>query len=423
MTIGVVEFLLSGMTDTSDNPLASGKVYTYAAGTTTPKATYVDSLGATPEANPVILDAYGRKQIFASGAYKFVIKTAANVTLYTFDNILFGNISDFGGTEATSLANGTARTSAATVGQLQDGAVTAGGTSSGAANVYAITLTPAITAYVAGMRLSFGAHQTNTAACTLNVNGVGAVGIKKKNSSSSIAPGDIQNGAVVEVIYDGTNWRMIDITEENAFTTIAAAGTTQGTATTLTARNVNITGTLHQGVILPASIPGDKYTILNGSSVPLCIYPPVGGSFQGFSANQFITLLASQSVILTTYASNIWLHQISAGVFQTNIAATGTTQGTGYQILYPTNNVVTTSVGQTAITLPHPHPGMQIMIMQHDTSDDVLLFPASGDTIGAGAANASISVKAVSGVLLYGVTNSAWQGYYFYVSAASIAIT
>jgi len=89
MALGVVEFLLAGFTDNSGNPLASGKVYTYKAGTTTDKAVYTDSAGATPETNPVILDSNGRKQVYASGSYKFVVKTSADVTLYTLDNLFF----------------------------------------------------------------------------------------------------------------------------------------------------------------------------------------------------------------------------------------------------------------------------------------------------------------------------------------------
>ncbi len=89
MTLSVVEFLLSGFTDNSDNALAGGKVYTYSPGTTTLKSTYTDKDGVTPEANPIILDSNGRKQVYASGAYKFVIKTSADVTLYTLDNLYF----------------------------------------------------------------------------------------------------------------------------------------------------------------------------------------------------------------------------------------------------------------------------------------------------------------------------------------------
>lgn len=91
----VVDILLAGVRDTSGNPLAGGLVYTYAAGTSTPKATYTD-LGNPPtaEANPIVLDSNGMKQVYAEGSYKFVIKTSAGATLYTFDNISFLAASD-----------------------------------------------------------------------------------------------------------------------------------------------------------------------------------------------------------------------------------------------------------------------------------------------------------------------------------------
>ena len=86
----VVEFLLAGFTNNSGQPLNGGKVYTYQAGTTTPKSVYTDNLAATPETNPVILDSNGRKKIYATGTYKFVIKDSSDTTLYTFDNLFFG---------------------------------------------------------------------------------------------------------------------------------------------------------------------------------------------------------------------------------------------------------------------------------------------------------------------------------------------
>lgn len=65
---------------------ALGLVYTYAAGTLTPKTTYTDSAGGTPNANPVVLDASGQASIWGTGSYKFVVKTAAGVTIDTQDN-------------------------------------------------------------------------------------------------------------------------------------------------------------------------------------------------------------------------------------------------------------------------------------------------------------------------------------------------
>ncbi len=69
-------------------PLASGKIFSYAAGTTTPLATYTDQGGLTQNANPVILDAYGEANIWlGTAAYKFVIKNSLDEVLKTIDNV------------------------------------------------------------------------------------------------------------------------------------------------------------------------------------------------------------------------------------------------------------------------------------------------------------------------------------------------
>ena len=74
--------------DANGAPLAGGKLYTYAAGTTTPLATYTTVSGATPNSNPVILDSAGRASVWLGGSsYKFVLKTSADVLSYTTDNI------------------------------------------------------------------------------------------------------------------------------------------------------------------------------------------------------------------------------------------------------------------------------------------------------------------------------------------------
>ena len=77
--------------DNNGLPLAGGLLYTYAAGTTTPLATYSDNTGATPNANPIVLDSAGRvagEVWLTNGSnYKFVLKTSAGVTVWTYDNI------------------------------------------------------------------------------------------------------------------------------------------------------------------------------------------------------------------------------------------------------------------------------------------------------------------------------------------------
>lgn len=73
--------------DSDGNPLNGGLIYTYSAGTTTPKATYTDSGAGTSNANPVVLDSAGRAVIWISGNYKFVVKDSLGSTIRTVDNI------------------------------------------------------------------------------------------------------------------------------------------------------------------------------------------------------------------------------------------------------------------------------------------------------------------------------------------------
>jgi len=74
--------------DAAGVPLAGGKVYTYTAGTTTPLATYTDSSGATPNPNPVILDARGEAAIWLGSAnYKFKLTNSVDVEVWTVDYI------------------------------------------------------------------------------------------------------------------------------------------------------------------------------------------------------------------------------------------------------------------------------------------------------------------------------------------------
>ena len=78
--------------DNNGNPLTGGKLYTYAAGTTTPQVTYTTSAGNVAHANPIILDAAGRvpgsSEIWLQFApYKFLLKDSNDVTLGTWDNV------------------------------------------------------------------------------------------------------------------------------------------------------------------------------------------------------------------------------------------------------------------------------------------------------------------------------------------------
>ena len=73
--------------DSTGAPLSGGKLDTKVAGTSTNKTTYSDPGLTTPNANPVVLDSRGEAAIFGSGTYKLILKTSADVTIWTQDDV------------------------------------------------------------------------------------------------------------------------------------------------------------------------------------------------------------------------------------------------------------------------------------------------------------------------------------------------
>jgi microcystin-dependent protein len=75
--------------DANGFPLAGGKLYSYAAGTSTPLATYTTQALDVPNANPTILDASGRASIWVQDGvgYKFVQNDKLDTLVWSMDNV------------------------------------------------------------------------------------------------------------------------------------------------------------------------------------------------------------------------------------------------------------------------------------------------------------------------------------------------
>ena len=81
-------------------------------------------------------------------------------------------------------------------------------TDTGAADAYACsTSSPLTLGYTPGLRIAIMAASANTGASTLNVNGLGAVSIKKYVNQDLVL-GDILANQIVEFVYDGTNFQI-----------------------------------------------------------------------------------------------------------------------------------------------------------------------------------------------------------------------
>lgn len=125
------------------------------------------------------------------------------------------NIGNF---RLTSVGAATARTDAAQVAQVQNGDFTYLGTTGGSANTQTASLTPALTAYAAGQHFRFIAGFTNTGAATLNINSLGAKNIFYAATKSALLTNEIVAGRIYNVVYDGTQFLLLDITATGSFT-------------------------------------------------------------------------------------------------------------------------------------------------------------------------------------------------------------
>ena len=83
------------------------------------------------------------------------------------------------------------------------------GVDAGSTDAYAITLSPALTAYAAGLQIIFKAATANTGAASLNVNGLGAKTIVKA-VSTTLSDNDILANMLCVVVYDGTNFVLMN---------------------------------------------------------------------------------------------------------------------------------------------------------------------------------------------------------------------
>lgn len=109
----------------------------------------------------------------------------------------------------TNVANALNRNDYAAAGQVQDSAFQTLSSVSGT-NAITANSAPAITTYTAGQCFRFVSAGANTGAVTLNINGLGAKNVTK-NGATALASGDIASGAVVQVVYDGTQFQLTNV--------------------------------------------------------------------------------------------------------------------------------------------------------------------------------------------------------------------
>lgn len=193
-TSASAELFLSYIPKDDGTVNAFGIVKTYAAGTTTPKATYptyADALaGTNANATTITLDATGVIYFWMQGSYKIDVQTAGGVSLagWPKDNIQGAYLTQGAADLVYSAINKPI--------QLLTSTYNAG------TGVYSISPTPAITAYENGQRFMFVANTTNTYASThLNVSNIGSKPIVDWTGGDLVIQNTISQSQIVEIVY------------------------------------------------------------------------------------------------------------------------------------------------------------------------------------------------------------------------------
>lgn len=177
-----------------------------------------------------------------------------------------------GNNKITGLADGSAADDSATIGQVQGNTFAMLGAVSGADTITA-TASPPITAYATGQTFRFVSAGANTGAVTLALNGLTAKAVTK-TGTTALAAGDIPSGAVVEVVYDGTQFQMLGLASTGSPTFTGTV--TIGASTANQTISTNITETVTSST---ASRPyySMENTTADATSAALLFYKSRGG--------------------------------------------------------------------------------------------------------------------------------------------------
>jgi hypothetical protein len=216
---------------------------------------------------------------------------------------------------------------------------------SGAVNALVVTLAPVPAAYAAGMTLRIKAANSNTGATTLNVNGLGAKAVVRRDGSI-LRDSDIISGAVQEYVYDGTNFQLASAYGRVALARNVDLYVNGGVGNDANDGTANTSGkalaTIQKAVDIAFNYPPSQYTITvhvaDGTYAPVTT-PGWGGPnlvIDGNSSTPANVLISTSSAMHcvnvvgpnTVTCKNMTVANSNAGGFCGFVASNGATLNT-----------------------------------------------------------------------------------------------
>jgi hypothetical protein len=194
MTIPPIVTPLLQWSDANGTPYANGTITTYIVGTGTPKQTWADPDQTSPNANPIVLDAAGRSQMWGDGSYRLVLHDAAGNLIADFPATTLVSAAMYPVVNAPTIADAV---SAMGIDTLISDEATARAAADAAEQNARIAADNNLTASVVALQNGLAATNNNvTAETTRATNAENNLQTQVDNLTASVASGPAGGGAL-----------------------------------------------------------------------------------------------------------------------------------------------------------------------------------------------------------------------------------
>jgi hypothetical protein len=209
-------------------------------------------------------------------------------------------------------------------------------------------------------------------------------------------------------------------TAQDGLTANAGGGQANATILPRMFNRVTTVATSGDSVKLPPAMPGADIMVINSGANPMAVFASGNDQIDGLAAGASLTHFPNSVVLYSCYGSGNWFSEGAAtgyagNNFQTLSYATGLTahagggQGSATPLTGMLNFVSTVVTAGDSLLLPSAVPGMEVTVInQSSTATGPNVFPQSGQTINALAANTAIAVPPQSVMIFFCGISGAW---------------
>ncbi len=219
----------------------------------------------------------------------------------------------------------------------------------------------------------------------------------------------------------GTGWAgsLQTVSFAGGLTAFAGGGQASALQLAATINRVSTVATLADSVKLPASAAGLMITVINASAKDMQVFGAGTDTINGVATATGILQPANSIAVYVCTAAGVWecegVGQGFSGQYPTVTARDALTAfaggGQGSALLLPAiiNRVTTVASAADSVKLPVSKPGMQITVINAAAANSMNVFPQTGESINALAANTAFAVVANKTVNFYCAVAGTWH--------------